>query len=148
MGVLGFGQFRTLKLKVPRVCCLWCERHDKYVTDQVKALQEKVAEIEADSNLFQATLLDKLKVETSNYILKRLTDGPAPVYPDPSQFAQICLLYQQIVDMVPGTVPESNRLLENGRLKVDGAALRALKEGTGILPPPSNPVRQPQGTSA
>ena len=148
MGLLGFGQYRIVKLKVPRPCCAWCASHDRHVTEQVKTLQEKVADLEANSQLDQANLLLKLKVETSNYILQRLTEGPAIVTPDPAQFAQICQLYQRIVEMVPGPVPEPIRLLQNGRFKEDGAAFRLLKEGTGITHRRRNPDSQPQGTLA
>lgn len=107
-------------------------------------LEEKVADLEANLKLHQANLLAELRVETTNYLLQRLTDGPTAVTPDLSQFDHICELYQRIIEITQGPVPESNRLLQIRRVKEEGAAFRALKEGTGILSMPANPASQPR----
>ena len=144
MHSLGFGQYRTLKLKIPRQCCPWCEFYVEQTGEQVKVLEEKVAALEANLKLHQANLSAELRVETTNFLLKRLTDGPTAVTPDPSQFAHIYELYQRIIEMAQGPVPESNRLLQNGSVKEDGAAIRALKEGTEILSISANLASQPR----
>jgi len=132
MGLFGFGRYRKVKLKVPRQCCPWCELHDKHMTEQVKALQEKVANLEASSKLDQAILLAKLKVETSNYILQQLTDGPTTVIPDPGQLAEIYNLYRRIIELTPELVPESHSLMPEGRREQEGnTTIRELMEGTG-----------------
>ena len=120
MRLLGFGQYRVIKLKVPRLCCPWCELHDKHVTEQVKALQEKVVALEANSKLEQATLLAKLKVETGIYIVQRLIDGPATATADPDQIVEISNLYRRILELTPGLDPESNSLMQNRRSQQEG----------------------------
>ena len=132
MRLLGLGQYRVIKLKVPSQCCPWCEVHDKHMTEQVKALQEKVTNLEANSKLEQANLLAKLKVETILYILQRLTNGPAIVTADPDQIVEISNLYRRIKELTPRLDPGSTSLMQNKRCQQErNTRIRELLEGPG-----------------
>lgn len=41
-----FGRYRTVKLKVPRPCCPWCQVRDDIMEGQIQALEERVAHLE------------------------------------------------------------------------------------------------------
>jgi hypothetical protein len=41
-----FGRYRTVKLKVPRQCCPWCNDRYEFLTERVQALEGKVGELE------------------------------------------------------------------------------------------------------
>ena len=59
------GQYRTVKLKIPRQCCAWCQAQIEIVYDKIKALEQRLAEVENNLNHDHSLQLAKMKLETA-----------------------------------------------------------------------------------
>jgi hypothetical protein len=42
-----FRPYRTLKIKVPRPCCPWCQTHSERIEQKLQAIEEKLQELSA-----------------------------------------------------------------------------------------------------
>ena len=40
-----FRPYRTVKIKVPRACCPWCQAHSELIEQKLQALEEKLLEL-------------------------------------------------------------------------------------------------------
>ena len=102
-----FRRHRTVKIKIPRQCCPWCEFYLEQIRGQIRALEEKIGGLEAKSKADQAIQLAKLKLYTSSRVLELLTRGQAPVTITADQLANMAELYAQIVQLTDCLISES-----------------------------------------
>ena len=42
-----FRPYRTLKIKVPRPCCPWCQTHSERIEQQLQAVEKQILELSA-----------------------------------------------------------------------------------------------------
>ena len=105
MGIFGLGRYRTLKLKVPRKC-EWCEVRVERIIGDLKTLEDRVNQIEANFTVDQAIQLTRLKLETSSHIFTELTRGQAPVAITPAQLEGMISLYKEIVELTDELIQE------------------------------------------
>ena len=129
--MFGFRLYRTVKIKVPRPCCPWCEFHLDETKKQIIALDGKVGALEARGRADQAIQLAKLKLYTSSRVLELLTRGQAPVTITASQLTQMTELYAQIVQLTDNLISES------------GLALQDASRGQNPPPNPSSNFTSP-----
>ena len=108
-----FRQHRTVKIKVPKACCPWCEFHLDETKKQIMALDGKVGALEARGRADQAIQLAKLKLHTSSRVLELLTRRQAPVTITAAQLAQMTELYAQIVQLTDNLISESGLMLQD-----------------------------------
>lgn len=52
-----FGRFRSVKIKVPRPCCPWCQAQTEILEKRVQTLEAKIAELEGSSVFQQHTVV-------------------------------------------------------------------------------------------
>ena len=97
MGILGFGQYRTVKLKIPRKC-EWCEVRLERVSRELDDLKDRVNQLEANSTADQSIQLIRMKLETGTQIFSELVKGQAPVTITPAQLEGMLGLYTDIIE--------------------------------------------------
>ena len=97
MGLFGFGQFRTVKVKIPRKC-EWCEARLQGVVSDLVTLREMVDRIEANSTADHSMQLIRMKLETGARIFSELVKGQPPVTITPAQLDAMLGLYTDIIE--------------------------------------------------
>jgi len=135
MGLFRLGRYRTVKIKIPRQCCPWCEFYLEQIRGQIRALEEKIGGLEAESTVDQAIQLAKLKLYTSSRVLELLTRGQAPVTITEAQLAQMTELYAQIVQLTDNLISES------------GLTLQDASKGLNRPPNPSSNLTSPSSAT-
>jgi len=96
MGIFGFGQYCTLKLKVPRKC-EWCEARLEKVSDKLDSSEHRLNQLEANSAADQSIALIRMELETGTQLLSELVKGQAPVTITPAQLEGFLGLYTDII---------------------------------------------------
>ena len=115
MGMFGFGQYRTVKLKIPRKC-EWCEVRLEKISGELAALEDRVNVLEANSTVDQSIQLISVKLETGTQIFMELVKGQAPVTITQAQLDRMLGLYTDIIetndriigDLQQGVVPNNH----------------------------------------
>lgn len=72
-----FSHYRTVKIKVPRKCCLWCEFYLEQINQNLKELKGKIDQLEARSTVDHSIQATRLKLETSSQVFAQLINSYA-----------------------------------------------------------------------
>ena len=62
------GQHRTVKLKVPRRCCAWCQAQVEITYDKIKDLEQRLTEAENKLNCDRSIQLSKIRSDTASQL--------------------------------------------------------------------------------
>ena len=76
-----FRPYRTLKLKVPRPCCPWCQTHSERIEQKLQAMEKQLQELSARLATPLTTTGDSENVSTGILTALRLfglTSRPHP----------------------------------------------------------------------
>jgi hypothetical protein len=111
-----FWQYRTVKLKIPRKCCPWCEFYLEQINQNLKELKEKINELEARSTVDHSIQLTRLKLETNSLVFGQLIKSYAGAPIGKAEFTYWIELYTHILEVSDTIISRlDSQLQDSGR---------------------------------
>ena len=72
-----FGQYRSVKFRLPRDCCQWCEAEARIAKGEINALKQQVEELNRTQIFDRSLALEKLKIESALDLFTRALKAEA-----------------------------------------------------------------------
>ena len=125
------GQLRTVKFRLARPCCVWCNEQTKGIDKQIQSLEQRTAELEKSFVADRSLTMIKLKMETALQLFNHAVNDESKrdfFISDPTVLARMFAASVDVVERVmsrPQTTSPTPDKFEEIAWAVDRASFQS-----------------------